>query len=221
MNPSISSPEQIEANRDNARRSTGPITEQGKARSSQNARVHGLCSRQIHLADAGEAAVFASLQTALSAELVPLGELELLHFEAIVHAQWNLRRCRMNEANLLGATPDPFKDPETRAALKTLATYTSRHERAFHRALQHLKSLQNERAARTNFEGCCETGPSPLVETTRIRRALLSEIRAKAELNKLSFEFAIQTIDKGAPAAPVSYYQFDLAPRQAGAPAAL
>ena len=85
----------------------------------------------------------------------------------------------MNEANLLGSTPDPFKDPETRAALKTLATYTSRHERASQRALQHLKALQNERAARTNFAGN-EADPSPLVETNRVRRALLSEIRAKA-----------------------------------------
>ena len=126
----------------------------------------------------------------------------------------------MNEANLLGSTPDPFKDPETRAALKTLATYTSRHERAFQKALQHLKALQNERASRTNFAGN-EANPSPLVETNRIRRALLSEIRAKAELNKLSFEAAIQQIDKGAPAAPVSYYQFDLAPRNTAAPAAL
>ncbi len=58
-----SSPEQIEANRSNARRSTGPVTEQGKARSSQNARAHGLCSRQLHIADDEETAIFASLQT--------------------------------------------------------------------------------------------------------------------------------------------------------------
>ncbi len=201
MSPSRTSPEQIEANRANARRSTGPVTEQGKARSSQNARAHGLCSRQLHIADDEEAAIFACLQSALAAQLVPVGELELLHFEAIIHAQWNLRRCRMNEANLLGSTPDPYKDPETRAALKTLATYTSRHERAFQKASQQLKALQNERAARTNFAGC-ETAPSPLVETNRIRRALLAEIRAKAELNKLSFEAAIQQIDKGTPVAP-------------------
>ncbi len=92
MTPSTTtSPEQIEANRAHARRSTGPITEQGKARSSQNARAHGLCSRQVHIAVDEEAAIFASLQTALSAELVPIGELELLHFEAILHAQWNYR----------------------------------------------------------------------------------------------------------------------------------
>ena len=141
MNQSTS-PEQIEANRANARGSTGPVSEDGKARSSQNARVHGLCSRQIHIADEEEAAIFASLREALSTELAPEGELETLLFETILHSQWNLRRCRMNEANLFGSSPDPFQNPETRASLKTLATYTSRHERAFQRALKELKLPQ-------------------------------------------------------------------------------
>ena len=214
MSPSTS-PEQLEANRLNALRSTGPTTQDGKARSSQNARVHGLCSRQLHIADDEEAAIFASLQAALSTEIVPVGELELMHFEAIVHAQWNLRRCRMNEANLLGSVPDPFRDPDTRAALKTLTTYSSRHERALQRALKELKALQNERASRTNFAGG-EADPSPLVETNRVRRALLTEIGAKAALNKMSFEAAIQQIDKGSPGAPVSYFQYDLSPHSVG-----
>ncbi len=213
MNHSTS-PQQIEANRANACRSTGPLTGEGKFRSSQNARVHGLCSRQLHLADDEEAAIFASLQRALATELIPVGELELIHFEALLHAQWNLRRCRMNEANLLASVPGPFSDPDTRAALKTLATYSSRHERALQRALKELKALQNERASRTNFAGG-DAHPSPLVKTNRVRRALLAEIRSKAALNQISMEAAIQQIDHGSPDAPVSYFQFDLAPRSA------
>ena len=224
MNPSTSS-EKIEANRANARRSTGPVTEEGKAHASQNARVHGLCSRQLHLADEEEAAIFASLRGALSTELVPVGELELLHFETILHSQWNLRRCRMNEAKLLASGPDPFLDSETRAALKTLAIYTSRHERARRNALKELQPLQNERAARTNFAGSHaddgeEAEPSPLVETVRVRRTLLAEIRLKSALNKASLEAAIQQLDNGSPTAPVSYFQFDLAPASAAVAAA-
>ena len=218
MNPSTS-PEKIEANRANARRSTGPITEEGKAHSSQNARVHGLCSRQLHLADEEETAIFASLSGALSSQLAPVGELELIHFETILHSQWNLRRCRMNEAKLLASVPDPFLDSETRSALKTLAIYTSRHERARRNALQELKSLQNERAARTNFAGSGadsddDTGTSPLVETVRVRRTLLAEIRTRIALNKANLEAAIEQVDQGSPTAPVSYFQFDLAPAQ-------
>ncbi len=180
MNPSTS-PEQIEANRANARRSTGPVSEDGKARSSQNARVHGLCSRQIHIADEEEAAIFASLREALSTELAPEGELETLLFETILHSQWNLRRCRINEANLLGSSPDPFQNPETRAALKTLATYTSRHERAFQLALKELKVLQNERASRTgSIDGAAR--PSPLIETGRARRARLAVRSLQSDL---------------------------------------
>ncbi len=212
MNPSTSSPEQIEANRLNALRSTGPQTGEGKARSSQNARIHGLCSRQVHIADEDEAAIFASLRAALSGELAPAGELELILFETILHAQWNLRRCRMNEADLLGAAPNPFQDADTRAALKTLGIYTSRHERSFQRTLKELKALQNERAARTNFAAGEDVEPSPIVETSRVRRTLLAEIRAKAALNRIGFEAAIQQIDKGSPIAPISYFQFDLAP---------
>ncbi len=214
MNPSTS-PQQIEANRANARRSTGPVTDKGKARSAQNARVHGLCSRQLHIADEEETAILASLRDALAFELAPAGELELIHFEAILHAQWNLRHCRMNEAKLLASVPDPFLDPETRAALKTLTTYTSRHERAFRCALKELKALQNERAARTNFalgEDDETALLSPLVETSRVRRALLAEAGVKTALNKASFEAAIQQIDRGAPTAPVSYFKFDLKP---------
>ena len=116
----------------------------------------------------------------------------------------------MNEATLLASVPDPFMDSETRAALKTLAIYTSRHERACRNALKELKPLQNERAARTNFAE--DTEPSPLVETVRVRRTLLSEIRAKAALNKISLEAAFEQMDSGSPTAPVSYFQFDLAP---------
>ena len=122
----------------------------------------------------------------------------------------------MNEAKLLASVPDPFLDSETRAALKTLAIYTSRHESARRNALKELKALQNERAARTNFarsdaDSDEDAEPSPLVETVRVRRTLLAEIRAKTALNRANFEAAITQIDQGSPTAPVSYFQFDLA----------
>jgi hypothetical protein len=40
----MTSPNQICANRTNCRRSTGPKTETGRAKSAQNARRHGLCA---------------------------------------------------------------------------------------------------------------------------------------------------------------------------------
>jgi hypothetical protein len=65
-----------EANRANAQLSTGPVTDAGKARSSQNARVHGLCSKQLFVADDEESKILDSLQSSLEAELKPVGEME-------------------------------------------------------------------------------------------------------------------------------------------------
>jgi hypothetical protein len=184
----ITSEKMNEANRANAQLSTGPVTEEGKARSSQNARVHGLCSKQLHVADEDESKILASLQAALEAELKPAGEMELIHFEAIIHAQWNLRRCRMNEAIFLASGPDAFLDPNKRTALKTLSIYSSRHERALHRATKELKALQFERALRTNCGDDEGIEPSPLVETVRARRVMLAEMRAKIGLDLSSFD---------------------------------
>ncbi|MHC4445109.1 MAG: hypothetical protein ACYTA5_21125 [Planctomycetota bacterium] len=45
------SEKQLQANRQNAKKSTGPKTPEGKARSSQNALKHGLLARQILIND--------------------------------------------------------------------------------------------------------------------------------------------------------------------------
>ena len=49
----MTSPEKIEANRNNAKKSTGPKTEQGKARSAKNATTHGLTA-QPEQSDGGD-----------------------------------------------------------------------------------------------------------------------------------------------------------------------
>ena len=77
----------------------------------------------------------------------------------------------------------------------------------------------NEANLRTNFavDATGDAAPSPLIETSRVRRTLLAEIATKAAINKASFEAAIQQIDKGSPTAPVSYFTFDLAPQSTAA----
>ena len=80
--------------------------------------------------------------------------------------------------------------------------------------MRELKPVQNERAARTNFAG---SEPSPLVETARVRRTLLAEVRLKSALNKTSLTAALDQLDQGSPTAPLSYFQFDPAPASAAA----
>src|SRR5438105_12819527 len=91
---------QIEANRRNAIRSTGPNTEEGKRRSRRNAVRHGLCAETaiehveaIEDYRAFEAAVIADYdaQTAVERELV-------LRLASLIR---RLRRCTAIETDLL------------------------------------------------------------------------------------------------------------------------
>ena len=91
---------QIEANRRNAIRSTGPNTEEGKRRSRRNAIRHGLCAETVieNVEDiedyrAFEAAVIADYdaQTAVERELV-------LRLASLL---WRLRRATAIETDLL------------------------------------------------------------------------------------------------------------------------
>ena len=91
---------QPEANRRNARRSTGPRTEPGKVRASRNALRHGLTSRQVVLEDE-DGAAYEELRRDLHAELRPESELERLLVNRIAAQQWRLARIPALEAELL------------------------------------------------------------------------------------------------------------------------
>jgi hypothetical protein len=69
----IVSPLQQAANRQNAQKSTGPTTDEGKAASSRNALKHGLLARDIVVADpafAESREEFDALLAALADELM-------------------------------------------------------------------------------------------------------------------------------------------------------
>ena len=93
---------QIEANRRNAQMSTGPITEEGKRKSRQNAVRHGLTAETVidALEDAEDYAAFElavasdyDAQTAVERELV-------LRLASLL---WRLRRATSIEAGLFKA----------------------------------------------------------------------------------------------------------------------
>jgi hypothetical protein len=80
------------ANRRNARYSTGPRTEAGKAASSRNATRHGLLARDTCLPDE-DSAQFQHLRQRLFDDLEPEGILEETCCERIADAIWRLRRA--------------------------------------------------------------------------------------------------------------------------------
>jgi hypothetical protein len=91
---------QIAANRRNAQRSTGPKTEEGKARSSGNALTHGLTA-QRNLLDDEDAERFEALCEHLRSELKPVGVLEELCVDRLAQTLWRLRRVPVYEAAIL------------------------------------------------------------------------------------------------------------------------
>ena len=104
---------QIEANRRNALRSTGPSTEDGKRRSRQNAVRHGLCAETVieiveDVDDYSgfEAAVIADYdaRTAVERELV-------LRLASLL---WRLRRTTAIETDLLRIQAEILRDRQHR-----------------------------------------------------------------------------------------------------------
>jgi hypothetical protein len=89
----------IEANRQNARRSTGPKTATGKARVAQNAITHGLFSRQALLPDEDPQAL-EGLVEAIRTALNPEGPQEQLLVELMIDALWRRRRLGRVEAGI-------------------------------------------------------------------------------------------------------------------------
>ena len=95
----MTSEKQAEANRRNARKSTGPNTQEGKDAVRLNALKHGLLSQEVLLPGEDEAAL-RELSERVSSELRPVGELEDLLAEQIIAAFWRLRRLRRVEAGI-------------------------------------------------------------------------------------------------------------------------
>ena len=159
---------QIQANRANARKSTGPRNAQGKRAVAGNHIIHGLYA-QYALLDDEDHDLFRQLRGQLHEELQPAGILEQDLVERIAMAMWQLRRVLAYETgylNLLAGDVDDLVperydisgDTERLAALymddaarehlrlESLARHRVRHERSYYKALHELERLQQARA---------------------------------------------------------------------------
>jgi hypothetical protein len=89
-----------EASRQNGAKSHGPRTEEGKARSAQNALRHGLRAQKYLVLPEEDAAEFAALETALLEELAPVGALQTVLARRVAVAAWRLARADRLEVEL-------------------------------------------------------------------------------------------------------------------------
>ena len=158
----MSSRAQKRANQQNAQHSTGPRTEQGKQRCSQNAVKHGLRSK--HPVITGEdPAEYQSKLDKLRNDLRPVNALEDEIVEQIADTAWRLKRLTRIEAAVnayhldrcAGKEHNAGKDDEhilgntftgyALTDLTRLSRYEAQLSRRFHRLTKELRDLRKER----------------------------------------------------------------------------
>jgi uncharacterized protein YecA (UPF0149 family) len=136
----MSTAAQILANRQNAERSHGPVTAEGRARVSQNATKFGLFS-VANFVRPEERDIFNEFESGYFAELAPDSSLEETLAREIIHAAWRLRRC----ADLEIAPPEDLTDEEVDRLQISIDRARAAAQRTFHRSLKELRRLQAER----------------------------------------------------------------------------
>ena len=160
------SAKQLQANRNNARLSTGPRTEQGRNRSRMNALRHGLTGQVTTMTDEDRAA-HEQFSQALIHSLAPEGAMETQLAQRIATDSWRLNRASAIEDNLFALglhenggeiCPDHEQvDAALTSArvfteeshqLQILTLYEQRLNRALQKNLALLQSLQVARLAR-------------------------------------------------------------------------
>ena len=111
----MTSAKQLAANRANAKRSTGPKTERGKARSRMNAWKHGLTAEDVVLfhEDPND---FNELRAELWEQHQPRPGMESMTVERLAALEWRLRRAPVFEAALLDTYCTNIAEQDARAA---------------------------------------------------------------------------------------------------------
>jgi len=95
----MSTQEQINANRQNAQKSTGPRTDEGKAAVSQNAVKHGLFAESVIKGE--NEADYEVFHGKMLAELAPVGVVESVLADRIASLWWRLKRAERMQSQAI------------------------------------------------------------------------------------------------------------------------
>ncbi len=177
---------QLAANAANAQHSTGPRTPEGQARSSQNARTHGLTARDLVIAP-DEREEFEELRSDYQTAVQPQDAIQQSEFELLVGAAWNLRRIRRMEVRACSDTT--LTADQLEKDLDRLVRYKTCIERTFHRSLKELKVLQTNAVIQATLPDKVRQNVLPLSNATEIsKRTQYLEKRGDLQLLKARLE---------------------------------
>ena len=163
------SPAQIEAARRNGARSRGPVTAEGKAKSSRNALKHGLAALHHFVLEDEAPSELEELTARLMAECGPGSEIEARLVKRMAIAFWKSERAERIEVALFDAAPKlrppqagfewEQADPLTTFDLKrfnAIRGYQAQQGRELSRCLKELRQLRREPLAE------CTDEPEPM-----------------------------------------------------------
>src|SRR5450759_4236734 len=148
---------QIEANRRNAQKSTGPTSVTGKAVSSMNALKTGIHAKSLLLPSDNQADLDQLIDEYYQSHR-PTSPEARLFVDELIHCEWTLRRLRAAETQLWQYQHQKFAHPAETLPLGEACSSDPRvfsqlqwridsTRRAYHRSLQALKQLQAEAEA--------------------------------------------------------------------------
>ena len=153
----MSTQKQIEANRRNALKSTGPKSGEGKEKSSMNALRHGLTATQAVLPHENEDD-YEKLREGLLQSYAPQDSAELAIVEELVNANWRLLRLHRVERHYwdkLGGSYNRGDEGISEALIQTpdrqmrnFFRYYAQIERSYYKALAAANQIKREKRDR-------------------------------------------------------------------------
>ena len=169
----MSTPAQVAANQQNAKLSTGPKTEEGKAASSKNHLRHGFTGAFMILPWEKQEE-FDTLLPELRAEHQPASMTETLLVEKMAQSFWLSQRAV--KLQQIACFHDETDSPERDKQVALYLRYQTTHDRNFHKCLNDLLKLRAERRkTEIGFE-------SQQLEQNRVRQqAEILEARARQQ----------------------------------------
>lgn len=151
----------LAANRSNAKRSTGPQTEAGKAKAAQNAYRHGFFALRLFPNDklrAQDAADYDMVYSGMYKHYAPVGFMEHFWLEKIATEALRLARVLAYGQQVL-----EWQSPFEARSVERLLRYESTVNRNFAQAVENLELLQAERkTGSSQFDEPAEPEPGPM-----------------------------------------------------------
>ncbi len=214
----MSTEKQFEANRENAKLSTGPRTAEGKSKSSFNAVKTGLTGRTV-LLSGDDATVYQEQVQRFIDQYRPEGEEERTLVQSIADTEWRLLRIPSLEAGIyaLGrlefASLFDHDDPAVCAALieaKTFLAYQkqinnlgvqeTRLRRQLENDRERLKQIQNTRAKAEQKKAFDQMHASIAAKDNQLMRAALkykecARNQQSFDPEEFGFEFSKEEIE--------------------------